>query len=260
MPRGKPISDNDKNSILDLWLKGYTYRAIEIKIGVSISSISEFISEVLKREPELSEFRDLKVALEKADASLLECLRGAKFLERLNPFNVSLDRLNPIFKLCEAVENPVEAAEAGLEMMALTKQTGKTYQEILDEVEAKQVDLKQAEGKLEERKKDLKGTNERLEDVRSLERLQDTLRSLNLSPEKLQKFVEDAKQIERNGFTPQISVILSGEFRKLGLDPAKAAEKEANLIVQHGSMENSIASLSKEKDETEKSSMRRGQR
>lgn len=249
MPSGKPISDDMKSIILDLWLRGYTYRTIESKTGVSISSISEVIKEVLGREPNYSELRELAVALRKANALPLECLRGAKFLEQLNSLNIFVDNLDPVLKLCKTVENPVEAAQAGLEMLALKEQTGKTYPEILDEWKTKQLELIQVEENLKEKIKNLEDTSKKVEDAKSLERLQDKLRSLNLNPERLQRFVEDAEQIEENGFNIQTSVILSNELKKLGLNPVKVAEKDADLLSRHGSLEKSIESLSRSKGE-----------
>ena len=43
-------------------------------------------------------------------------------------------------------------------------------------------------------------------------------------------------QIEENGFTPEVSVILSRELKALGLNPTKGAEKIVALIVQYGSI------------------------
>ena len=247
MPSGVKISEEQKDNILNLWLQGYTYKIINTKTSVSPAAISGVIKKFLETQPDLSKLRELSLTLKKTGVSHLECIRGAKFLEKLNALNVSLKELDPILNFCRAMGDPVKAAGAGLEMASLKERTGKTYMEILDDYATIYAEHKHVTQQLKEEKQDLKNTRKQLISAKTLEELQKQLNLLGLSPERLKKFIQNSTQIEANGFTPEVSVILSRELKSLGLTPAKAVKKIINIIAQYGSLAGSIQTSLKAK-------------
>lgn len=246
MPRGKLTPRDVRQLVFDLWIQGYAYRKIKEKTGVGIATTSKIVKEYLKKDPELSELRDLGKILQKAQASHYESLRGAGLLEELNKLGVSLYEIGVIIEFYKTVKHPAEAAIAGLEINRLRIRTGKSYDELLKDYRLKEENLNQIEKQLEKRKKDLNNIELDLEEAEALKSLQEELRIFGLTPERLQKFVMNAKEVEKNGFTPEISAILSKEIKKHGLDPARAAVYVAELVSKHNNLRYAVESLTEE--------------
>jgi len=246
MPRGKPTSRELRRRVLDLWLKGFTYRKIQEITGVAPATTSKIVNDFLEQDPSISEIRELKKALQKANISHLESRRGASFLEELNKLGISLNEIDVIIKFYKGVETPIKAARAGLELERLKIKTGKGYDELVEEYRTKNENLVQIEKQLVNKKRRLNNVRSVLEEAEALESLQQELRILGLTPENLQKFVKNAKKVDENGFTPEISVILSQEMKKLGLDPTRAAVNVAELVAEHKNLRYAIESLKEE--------------
>jgi chromosome segregation ATPase len=253
MPKGKPVQKERRKKVISLWLKGLTYRAIKERTGVSIATISFIVSDSIEKEPSLNQIRDLMLETGKNNTSVLECLRGATFLKKINEFHVSLEELDSIIEFCRAAKQPLKVAEAGLEMISLKKETGKGYLEMLTEWEEKNTDLRQAKQDIKKKREKLEKITERLQKAEKLEELQSDLVNLGLSPKNLKKFIDDARKVEQNGFTPKVSTTLSDEMKKHGLAPARAAEKVAEIVAKYGTLQRSINELEKqERAATEK--------
>ena len=246
MPRGKLTPRDVRQLVFDLWIQGHTYRKIKEKTGVGIATTSKIVKEYLKKDPELSELRELGKTLQKAQASHYESLRGAGFLVELNKLGVSLNEIGIIIEFYKTVKHPVEAAIAGLEIDRLRIKTGKSYGELLKDYRLKEENFDQIKKQLEKRKKDLNNIELDLEEAEALKSLQEELRIFGLTPERLQKFVMNAKEVEKNGFTPEISAILSKEIKKYSLDPARAAVYVAELVSNHNDLRYAVESLTEE--------------
>jgi chromosome segregation ATPase len=129
-----------KARALSLWLNGLTYRLINEKTGVSLGAMNELVNEAKRKEPSLDELRELNVMLKKSDSSVVDAIRGAKTLNRVNELLVSLDGLESFIKLSERIssERGVEAErfiEASVRIMGLEAKTGKSYEEVVKDFE-----------------------------------------------------------------------------------------------------------------------------
>ena len=251
MPRGEIIPVEKREKIINLWMTGNTYRSIQKQTGVSLSTISSIINMRTKKEPDIKELRQLKIVLKKIDASPSICLRGARLLEELNNLDVSLEDVTPILKFCETVEEPSEAANYGLELAELQRQTGKDYWNIIDDWKLKNKQVERLKKKIEKTKGELDSVNGKLRDLKELEKLQIIIDNLGLSPTRLHRFIEDAVKIERNGFKPEIAAILSSELKKIGLDPALAATRIVDLVEKYGTLHNAVSKLLEQKSQVE---------
>ncbi len=87
--------------IVELWLDGDSYRRIPAETGASLGAISSIIDGEKKRVPGVQELRQLNVALKKADANLMDALRGARLLEKLNSLNIQVDGIRCCISLLE---------------------------------------------------------------------------------------------------------------------------------------------------------------
>jgi len=157
-----------KARALRLWLNGLTYRAINEKTGVSLGAMNELVNEAKRKEPGLDELRELNVMLKKGGSSVVDAIRGAKVLDRVNELRVSLDGLESFIKLSERIssERGVEAerfVEASVRLMGLEAKTGKNYEQVLKDFEER---MKQVEG-LEARAKSVQEENRKLLEMKA---------------------------------------------------------------------------------------------
>ena len=88
-----------RRRVFEFWLEGKNYREISNATSVSSGAITQIIDEKRKKVPELDELRDLKIALKKADVSVIDAKRGALFQERISALNIQLERIPSIIKL-----------------------------------------------------------------------------------------------------------------------------------------------------------------
>ena len=89
----RQISSEQYKLVLELWFKGYSYREISKITNVSLGAISSIINMERKREPQIDDFRLLNKSLEDVGVSIIDAVRGALFLEKLNTLNVSQEKI-----------------------------------------------------------------------------------------------------------------------------------------------------------------------
>ena len=134
----RPIPDPVKQRVLTLWLNGSTYREIGAQTGLAIASISNIIADYRKRMPDLEDLRRLRSDLKEAKATLGEAMRGARLLKRLDELDFEREDLSACLKFVSTAGKRVsELASAGSRLLTLEQQTGKTYDRIVVEFEAK---------------------------------------------------------------------------------------------------------------------------
>ncbi len=85
--------------IVELWLDGNNLREIQAKTGVSLGAISSLVNQEKRRIPDIEELRKLNRVLKKADGNMQDALRGAVFLEKLNPLNIQTNSIPGCIRL-----------------------------------------------------------------------------------------------------------------------------------------------------------------
>jgi transposase-like protein len=131
------ISPEDRRRVVDLWLQGSSYKAIESEVGIPISAISSIIREERKKVPDADQLRELNAGLKETKAALPEALRGAHFLKKLNNLNIKLKDVETCTRLLAKYgEGAGRVLEAADRLSGLEESQGKPYGEIVAEAEA----------------------------------------------------------------------------------------------------------------------------
>jgi hypothetical protein len=246
MPKGHIIPEDIRRRVVNLWLTGVSYQTISEKTAISEASISKIVTSARTNDPNLQTLRDLASRLKKSNVSWHDVLRGVGIINEFNSLNVSLEDLPPITAFCRATENPIEAAKAGQHLVALEKKTGKSHMQLLETHETLSQRIGTMSDQLKTSGTDLQAVVQKIGNAKRLERLQKKLRKIGLSPERLERYVQDTRAIEANGFTPLVSKILADELRRHGLDPGNAGQAMVALIVQHNGLSQAVTARRKE--------------
>jgi len=261
-----------KAKALRLWLNGLTYRLINEKTGVSLGAMNELVNEARKKAPDIDDLRQLNIALQKSDASVLDAVRGAKLLDKINVLGVSLERLGGFVNIVDKIssEHNVEADKfigLAIRLTELETKTGKTFHEIVREFEDKQARVKELDLKVKEldgqrvkMQGELSQAREKLsktlEELKRTTGCQDRLQRLGLEKTAtLSEFIEDYELL---GFSPKEVQRLAGwrkGLTKLGIDPdglERFIDEKGPLEVQRSKLKRDVEALGMEVNMLEK--------
>jgi DNA repair exonuclease SbcCD ATPase subunit len=259
------IPERTKRESLSAWLEGRTFRSICLKQGVSLGAMHEIVEEARRRVPDIEDLRQLNIALRESGVALIDVVRGCPILRRLDELGVGLDRVGEYIDLGEkiALEKGVGSealVDSGLGLLSLTKETGKTYEEILREYEERRSELQRLDGErasLAKEVHDLEGSKAGLEgELAALRREKgeavgswERLKRLDLKKlDRLAEFVED---YEKLGFSVEEVQRLSDwevSLALMGVDP----DGLGRFIEEKGPLEAQISRMMRESKEEER--------
>ena len=244
------ISPEKRKRVIELYIRGYSYREIDEKTGVSIGSISEIINEKRKEMPDIDDLRGLSIALRESNASLLDTLRGANCINKCNELNISVEKIPNCFKLLENYgEKAGHILEAGIRIQQLEEQFGRSYEQLtldFDEKTEKDAQLSKRVEELSKEERKLKSSLGELSDLRALK---DKIEQRGLSIQRLDNFIEKTLKLEELGFTLRAAELLSSELSKRGLDIHESASLLAAMLALHVSLEDNVSKLKGEVNE-----------
>lgn len=151
-----------KGEAFELWLRGHNYREIKDKLGVSLGSINEIITHARAGAPDLDGLRKLNTTLMREGSTVHDAVRGGLLMDRLGPLGVGLDKVSGYVEFSEKITlekgTGGEAfVDSALRLLSLTKETGKTYGDILVEYEKKVSELSTLSDKRARLKNNLSG-------------------------------------------------------------------------------------------------------
>lgn len=135
-----------RRKVFQLWIEGYTYRAISQKLNISLGSITRIMDQFRRRRPDIDDLRLLNVQLKKTGSNLSDALRGATCIENLKKLGLSLKEIEDYKTLIDRVsENqdvkPAIFVKTAIKLMKLEAETGKTPTEIVKEFSEKQREI-----------------------------------------------------------------------------------------------------------------------
>jgi len=135
-----------RRKVFQLWIEGYTYRAISRKLNISLGSIARIIDQFRRKRPDIDDLRLLNVQLRKTSSNLSDALRGATCIGNLNKLGLSLKEMEDYKTLIDRVsENqdvkPANFVKTAIKLMKLEAETGKTPTEIVKEFSEKQREI-----------------------------------------------------------------------------------------------------------------------
>jgi len=240
--------------IVNLWVAGADDREIVEKTGISIGSVSKYIRQERKRQPDLEDLRKLRKALFDANLPIIDVLRAARILGRLVDSGVFLgaDSLVHVEDLSKTYGEALEKAiAAGLTVRALEESEGKSFKKIATQAKS----LKGRVATLEKAVKSLEGTlkssQAQLGDLGVYQELKKDLDSLELTAERMARFVSFHKELVSMGFTESVARVLAKELNRQDSLPSDAASTLAHLLSKSDTLEAAVGQLERSKKELE---------
>jgi hypothetical protein len=125
-----------KGEAFKLWLQGHAYREIRDKLGVSVGAINEIVTHARAGAPDLDGLRELNTILRREGSTVHDTVRGGLLIDRLGQLKVGLDKVSEYVEFSEKIvlekgTGSEAFVDSALRLLSLTKETGKTYGEIL---------------------------------------------------------------------------------------------------------------------------------
>jgi hypothetical protein len=255
-----------KVEALKLWFQGQSYREIRDRIGISVGSINEIITNARAGAPDLDGLRKLNTILRREGSTVHDAVRGGLLMDRLGQLGVGLDKVGEVIEFGRRVtsEKGVEGeglVDAALRLIRLERETGKAYGEVLKEFEEKRFELaglyqdrdriaEEVQGLKQELVRASDGVSSRAKELESITATAEGLKKLGTERvSKLTKFTED---LESLGYDPEEVVKLMDWRRSLvawKIDP----DKLGGYIKQRGSLEGWLRELSGKREAEEES-------
>jgi len=227
----RPLTQEQRKIILDLWLDGDSYRRINSKTGISIGAISKVISKERKKTPDIDQLRKISVIVKKSNSTILDTLRGANLLEKINSLDINLKEVRTSINLLEHYGDESSNVLSYAEILRRTEiARRKTYKEIINELNETTIALDTKQEKIKNSNRKIQALQIELSALEQLKALQLKLDSHSISHSKLDEIIESQLSLEKMGLTPKIADILAKEMDKTGETPANAARKIVHLL------------------------------
>ena len=217
---------------------------------MSEPSVSNKLAERRKKDPDLKSLRTLNRELKKSDMQVLDAIRAAKVLAKIEEVGVEMktrDLAGAESLFSTYGDRVVEAVEAGQKVTRLLEETKKSLDELVADVEKLKEQLVENTRRLGDLNREIAEKGKRLGVVSDLEALQNDLTSMKTSAKALKGFILLHKQLESLGFDEKTALVLATELEKSGLVPEKAAEELARAVDKHKSLHANVLDLEKEK-------------
>lgn len=249
----EPISDADKEEAVNLYVAHLlTVKQVSERLGISTGAVSEILAERRRKKPDLDELRKLNMSLRKSGANWLDAMRGANALQRLDALELDLQDVSRCADFLERYKkNARLSLQAAVRLQGLESRTGKTFEEIIVEFEAKQKALSQLDMNIEEEKGRDEELRNSIREHEALKGLQDDLDENDISKNKLCEFITRYKQFEEMGFTLEVASKIANELAKFNMTPAQAAGLLAKLLAEYDDVSSAVNDASAKKRELE---------
>ncbi len=246
----RPLDAETKRRVIDLWMAGHYYRDISSKLMISIGSISNIINEESTRTPDIEDLRRLKTALNTSNASIMDSIRGANFLNQLNKLTI------PISSLKEALDFYLKYGEKAFDILAqgqrlstLESSQGRPYESIISDADEKALQREKDEERLSKLREDIQQEKESLQELERLRTLHTKMAQHGITISKLDNLVDQSIKLEEHGFTPDTAEFMAKELANLGLDPQKAASKLTKILSEYQTLDKATLSLQAKNDQ-----------
>jgi len=197
-----PIPEATRRWIIDLWLRGLSYRDISARTGVSLGAISNIIEEEKRRAPDLENLKLLSDYLFKAKANIADALRGAQLLSTIDASTLSAVDLPECIKFySKAGDAAPQIIAAGYQVMHLSATTGLGYPELISDIQNGTWARDQLQKSIIALQAQHKQLRSELPELERLKNLDEKIRKKSINYEQLETFIEKASKLETLGFT-----------------------------------------------------------
>ena len=209
MPKG--ISLRTRRQVLILYFQGLPYDQIARRTVLSTGSVANIVGEAKEGKfqelkdvrEQIDGLRELSVELRKRNLTVSQALLGLSFYERLGKLGIAPEVLDSWIKMCHEVCSPdypiEEFMAAALRLKGLERQKGMTYEELVEDYEAKGKALSEVESRTSKLETSRKTLNKEIHDL-SEEKgsLETKVRELDTEKKLLSERVKKWKQEEED--------------------------------------------------------------
>ena len=238
--------------IIELLLKGYSYRAIARQSGKTIGCISRIVEDQRKKTPDFNQLRDHTIRLRKNELTVFDETKIHNLIEKLNIAGISFEELENYIKLMEQIQTQrnleADIIVYATQIKQLEAKYNKSAKQLFEEFRIITENIKKSKEEHRLKNSELKKINQKIEaGANELEQLNQRLQNQTAAHESLQeigpkKIVRVSKfvsQCETIGYGPEkISLLLKWQqsLQDLKINPAKLGEqikKHGNLLNQN---------------------------
>jgi hypothetical protein len=231
-------------TVIDLWFhKDLSARQIEPLVPRKKTWISETIQEYRKSDPTIDELKGFYQMVKKNKINPRDLPRIVVFKGKLDGLNFATDSLPGCLKILASFpDNSEEAVAAGLLMIDLQAEEGKTFTELTTEFPILAANVKS----LREKETSLTKTVEQLEKIvpeheRLLE-LSKKLKERGLSNyDTLDRWIDRQRKLDELDFTEQAADSLARELAANKTTPIESAKIVTGILVEHNSLSDAIS-------------------
>lgn len=239
----KEISHRKRVAVIKLYLDGCPYDEIGRRTDVSKGSVANIASELRKGlypgfediSDQVGLIRELAVDMKRGNISIWQARAGASLFLRLLDLGVEPEDLERWVKLCQEIATPSGSGEgliaAALDLMSLGEETGRNYQEVLEEHQSRLRELQELGASIQEsRKLRIAEKTKHIEDMdrcrEDLKTLKGTIAELNRGYSRQRRMMEKEinTTIARHDLTLDkvefVAALARQELKRSGLNKA----------------------------------------
>ena len=273
----REISSQTNKRIIELYFKGYTRDVIARRTGVSTGTVSNVINLL---PGSLKQLRTLSVEVRKSGKSLHEAVECAKLCRQLKEVNVELTQLKGYVKATrrfsrKAGYEPKQVVQAEMRLYNLEDESGKSFQEAIEEFETKTIQTKNLEEKkgvleegirkiAKERKQKLRLSRITEKEIKYVKELRRKLRRQGISLADAENLNKYLKNMQETGGNPRKFVkftrkhgslkgrltYLENQKQKKKLELDRIKEEIQNVEAKIGLLKISVSELRTEESKT----------
>jgi hypothetical protein len=229
---------------------GMSVRDSAAKAGVGASTLQDRITKIRSRNPDLDDLREFTKQLKVTKKTLPDLQRYSSWKDRLDDRGISTEDLEKCVPILTSLgDNPVEKVNNGQRLAELEAGTGKSYEELVNEVESLSSQVPNLKTTISNLQRDENNLRLSLANLEELTTIQGSLKRNRISVSKLDGFIKTHNTLNQLGFGADEGRAVAAELVKINPDPKVAIGIYKEKLAQYGKLVEDIKPLEgKKKD------------
>jgi uncharacterized protein YerC len=238
----RKTTDPKVAAVLNMWLGGMSYRDIEARLGVSIATISDIVTDFCQQYPLIAALRELNLETKRTGISVSSASEAISFLEQLKASGLSVYDVSRCIKfLNHYAPRQKEALEAGIRVWNLEHETGQTYGAILSAATTAISEKEKALRMKQELQAEINKYSNMLPDYEKLSSLKTKLTNHQITMQELDGYIDYNLSLKKLKFDYATAEYLASALASIGLTPQEASQELARQLMQGKTLLQSIA-------------------
>jgi len=228
------ISEEQRRTVVSLYLAGATYREIANQTNVSTGTISQLITEETKRVPDIKTLRSTVNLWRKKDLTILDVMRYLALSNEVNRLNLTWSDVENATNLLKRYGDDASAVVEQANLLGkLEEQHGIPFTQAVNRYTQTNQALQDSQAQLEETRRKIREAESRLLHLDELEKLQRIIDEKKITHMRLEEIIDDQEALHKCGFTRYHAEIIQQELNKINSNPAAAANTLAHNLVEN---------------------------